>query len=224
MSTTVSKRVSVLLVDDHRLFRAGLRLLVESRPNLEVVGEAGNYAEARAISISKQPDLILLDLDLGNENGLDFIRELLIVAPNARTLIVTGTRDLKVLMDAIRQGARGVIQKDQEPEMVLTAIEKVHQGEIWFDSTLLANMLTKLHSHDAGNGEQAKLKTLTKRERQIISLVCQGLKNQQIATQLFISEGTVRNYLTIIYQKLGVHDRFGMIVFANRSGLGIYAH
>lgn len=225
MATPNPQHIRVLLVDDHKLVRAGVRLLIETHPQLIVVGEAGNYAEAKALAVSEQPNVILLDLDLGDENGLDFLPELLTIAPQSRIIVLTGLRDIQILIQAVQLGAKGVIHKDQAIDMVLQAIEKVHAGETWFDGTIMAKMLTKLSlgKKDKSNSQDAaNLASLTKRERQIISLVCQGLKNQKIADLLFISEGTVRNHLTVIYEKLGAKDRFGLIILANRLGLDVY--
>ncbi len=224
MATPNSQHIRILLVDDHKLVRAGVRLLIETNPRLEVVGEAANYAEAKALTINELPDIILLDLDLGDENGIDFLPELLAIAPDARIIVLTGLRDIQTLIHTVQLGAKGVIHKDQATDIVLQAIEKVYAGETWFDGAIMASMLTRLAANKgkSGNQETTNLNVLTKRERQIISLVCQGLKNQKIADLLFISEGTVRNHLTVIYEKCGVKDRFGLIVFAHSHGLEIY--
>lgn len=225
MATPKSQLIRILLVDDHKLVRAGIRLLIETHPQLIVVGEAGNCAEAKALALSEQPQVILLDLDLGDENGMDFLPELLKIAPQAQIIVLTGLRDIQILIQAVQLGAKGVIHKDQAIDLVLQAIEKVHAGETWFDGTIMAKMLAKLSANKKENSsgqETANLASLTKRERQIIGLVCQGLKNHKIADLLFISEGTVRNHLTVIYEKLGVKDRFGLIILANRFGLDVY--
>lgn len=214
--------IRVLLIDDQRLMRAGLHLLIDSKPGLKVVGEAGNRAEALALAASEQPDVILLDLDMGNENGLEFLPELLTVTYGAKVIVLTGLHDQQFHLRAAQLGALGLVLKDQAKETILNAIERVNAGEAWFDGAMVAKALTRMYSNrksESIDQEAAKLAALTKREREIINLISQGLKNQQIADKLFISEGTVRNHLTAIYAKLEVTDRFGLIIYANRHHL-----
>ncbi|HEX4946454.1 MAG TPA: response regulator transcription factor [Blastocatellia bacterium] len=214
--------IKVMLIDDHAIVRAGLCMLVESHPNLKVVAQAGNRTEAQNYVTQTQPDIILLDLDLGAENGLDLLPELLCASPRSRILILTGMKDMETSLQAVRLGAMGIITKDQAGKNLLQAIHKISAGEAWLDGTITARVLTHLVQPTALSAldpEVAKIAALTQRERQIIQLVCEGLKNKLIADRLRMSEGTVRNHLTIIYEKLGVKDRFGLIVFAGRQGL-----
>ena len=124
--------IRVLIVDDHRLFLKGVSALIQDEPGLIVIGEAQNRTEA-IDAIHNRPDIILLDLDLGNENSLDFIPELIAAAGGARILIVTGLPDPEVHLQAIRKGAMGVLLKGEPPEILLKAIRKVHAGEIWIN-------------------------------------------------------------------------------------------
>jgi DNA-binding NarL/FixJ family response regulator len=214
--------------------RAGLRLLIESRPGLKVIGEAGAREEAIALVVSEQPDIILLVLDPGDSICLDFLPDLLTCAPGVRVIVLTGIRDQEVHLQALRLGALGVVLKDQPKETILEAIEKVHAGEAWLNGGTIAKVLAQISSSQNRAGEQnganpldteaAMIASLTKREREIINLISQGLKNQQIADRLFISEGTVRNHLTVIYEKLGVTDRFGLIIYATSRGLNACCH
>src|SRR5262245_19128884 len=131
MTTTSVQSIHVLLIEDHAVVRAGLRLLLESRPGLVVVGEAANHADALALTAREQPDIILLDLALGGESGLDLLPRLLAAAGGVRVLILTGVGDVEEHRQAIRRGAMGLVLKEQAPEVLLKAIEKVHAGEIW---------------------------------------------------------------------------------------------
>jgi two-component system nitrate/nitrite response regulator NarL len=216
-----TKTIRVLLIDDHAVVRAGLRMLIESRPGIEVVGEADNYLDAVAVTAREQPDIILLDLVMGGESGLDYLPKLVSVAEQARVLILTGVRDPKVHQRAVQLGAMGVVLKGEAPEVLIKAIEKVHAGEAWLDRTSMANILAEI----SGSGKQqysaesAHIETLTKREREIITLVAQGLKSKQIAERLRISDITVRHHLTSIYAKLRAADRFELILYAYRHGL-----
>jgi DNA-binding NarL/FixJ family response regulator len=217
-----SQAIRVLLVEDHAVVRAGLRLLIESRPGLVVVGEATTHADALAVAACEQPHIILLDLDLGRENGLDLLPSLLAAASQARVLVLTGVRDVDEHRRAIRQGAMGLVLKDQAPDVLLKAIEKVHAGEVWLDRAMLAHVLSEMAVGAARplDTNAARVATLTQREREVIALVDEGLKNKQIGDRLSITETTVRHHLTSIFAKLGVGSRLELVLFAHRHSLG----
>jgi two-component system nitrate/nitrite response regulator NarL len=226
MTATPLQPIHVLLIEDHAVVRAGLRLLLESRPGLVVVGEAANHADALALTAREQPDVILLDLALGTENGLDLLPKLLAAAGRARVLILTGVGDVEDHRQAIRRGAMGLVLKEQAPEVLLKAIEKVHAGEVWLDRTTLARVLGEMVSSGAkpANVETTRITALTEREREVIALVGEGLKNKQIGDRLSITETTVRHHLTSIFTKLGVESRLEMVIFAHRHGLTKWSH
>jgi DNA-binding NarL/FixJ family response regulator len=222
MPRTDAKSIRILLIDDHELVRAGLRLLIGNQPEMKMIGETGDRAEALSLAASEQPNIILLDLDLGDANGLDLIPELTAAAAQARIIILTGVRDAELHQSAVRLGAMGVVLKSKAAEVLIKAISKVYAGEVWLDSTTTAKLLGELsrpRPKQPADPEAAKIATLTKREREIIPLVGEGLKNKQIADRLFISETTVRHHLASIFDKLGVSDRFGLIILAYRHGL-----
>jgi DNA-binding NarL/FixJ family response regulator len=204
-----------------------MRVIIEGRPGLVVVGEAGNRADALAIATREQPDIILLDLLLGGESGLEVLPELLLVARQARVLIFTGLDDQDRQAQAIRLGAMGVVLKGMAPQTIIKAIEKVHAGEVWLDRSMMARMLTEM-SHPAQaaaskavkvDPHAMKIATLTEREREIISLIGDGMKNREIASRLFISEITVRHHLSSIFSKLEVADRLSLAIYAYQFGL-----
>jgi DNA-binding NarL/FixJ family response regulator len=221
MTTLDVNTVRILLVDDHAVVRAGLRMLIESRPGLAVVGEAATTSDAVATAGREQPDLILLDLDLGGDSGLDILPELFATAKQARVLLLTGVRDPEEHHRAIRLGAMGVVLKEKAAEDLLKAIEKVHAGEVWLDGALMARVLGRSLPGDPAttNPEVAKIATLTEREREVIALICEGLQNKLIGERLFISETTVRHHLTSIFDKLGVTNRLELVIYAYRHGL-----
>ncbi|MEK6321655.1 MAG: response regulator transcription factor [Acidobacteriota bacterium] len=223
MPGSIAEPIRVLLIDDHVIVRAGLRMLLESYKKMIVVGEASSRADAVAIAAREQPDIILLDLDLAGESGLDFLRELLATAPGARVVILTGVRDPEAHRQAVRLGAMGLVFKDKAAEVLIKAIERVHAGEVWLDRQLTARVLSEMSQVDESrtkvDGDAEKIALLTDREREIMGLVCQGFKNKQIAERLFISEATVRNHLTSILSKLELSDRFELALFAYRHHL-----
>src|SRR5690348_3325780 len=173
MSQTSPDPIRVLLVDDHQSFLWGMVKLIESdSPNMQVIGTASDIAEALAILEREQPDVILLDIDLHGVNSLDSL-PLLRDATRAIVLIVTGARDPETHERAVLAGARGVVQKEAPAEMILKAIKKVYEGEIWLDRMTTARVFSKLlnHSSNQVSPEAAKIASLTGREREIIDVM-----------------------------------------------------
>jgi DNA-binding NarL/FixJ family response regulator len=214
--------IRVLIVDDHAVVRAGLRMLIDSESPMKVVAEAGTRVEAVQAAAREQPDIVLLDLDMGGESGLSFLPDLVCAARKAKILVLTGVRDPETHRKAVRASARGVVFKEKAVEVLIKAIEKVHGGEIWLDRALAASLLDELSRPSAAladDPDAAKIATLTARERELIAVVSQGLRNKEIADRLFITDVTVRHHLTSIYSKLGVADRFELAVYAFRHGL-----
>jgi DNA-binding NarL/FixJ family response regulator len=212
--------IDILIIDDHALLSAGLRLMIESHPHMRVVGEATSRAAALRAARETNPDIILLDLDLGDDSGFDLLPELLNVVPEARVIVLTGLRDPEGQRRAVMLGAMGLVLKEKAIETVLKAIEKVHAGEVWLDRSMIASILRAQAVGAQENGTAiARIGTLTDRERDVIRLVGEGLKNKQIAERLVISEATVRHHLTSIFSKLGVTDRFELVIYAYRYGL-----
>jgi two-component system nitrate/nitrite response regulator NarL len=216
-----SPRIKVLLVDDHAVVRAGLRLLIKAEPRFDVVGDAGNCEEAIAAATETQPDVILLDIDLDGENALNIIPELLNTAASARVLVLTGMNDSQMNEDSLRAGAMGLVLKEKAAEILLKAIEKIHNGEVWYDRSVMGDVLSEMSRGGANHrhSETAKIATLTEREREVIGLIGEGLKNKPLAERLYISETTVRHHLTSIFDKLGVSDRLELVIYAYRHGL-----
>lgn len=214
-----------MLVDDHPTILWGLASLIESeRPRMELVGTATNCEEAVAQAQVSTPDLILLDLDLQGKCAVDVLPELL-AHDGTRALILTGTRDQATLDSAVQQGARGILQKDASAEQILKAIVKIHQGELWLDRETMGRLFNDFMTTPQtrkSNPEQTKQAALTAKERTIINaiLIETGATNKMIADQLFISEHTLRNHLSSIYQKLEVSNRLALYVYAAKHQMG----
>jgi DNA-binding NarL/FixJ family response regulator len=222
MVTAQGRETRILLIDDHVIVRAGLSLVIKERPGLVVVGEASNREEALALAQREQPNIILLDLDLGESSGLDLLPLLFGVVPEARVLILTGLRDLESHRQAVRAGAMGIVLKDKAVEVIIKAVERVSEGEVWLDPRLTASLLsdfTRPNRPAKPDPEAEKIRALSKREREVVELIGKGLKNKEMAERLFISEITVRHHLTSIFEKLGVSDRIELMLYAYRHGL-----
>jgi len=222
MATSLSQPIRVVIVDDHVVVRTGLRMLIESQPGIIVVGEAGNGAEALAVVARTQPNIIVLDLDLGGESGLDYFPGLRTAASTARVLVLTGVRDPELHRRAVRLGSMGLVRKEEAAEVLLQAIKKVHAGEVWLEPAMIASVLGEMTGTRASqplDPDAAKIASLTEREREVVTLMRQGLRNKQIAERLGISETTVRHHLTSIFAKLGVTDRLELVIYTYRHGL-----
>ena len=218
MSQSSQNPIRVLLIDDHQSFLWGMVKLIESdSPNMTVMGTASDISEALAILDREQPDVILLDIDLNGVNSLDSM-PLLRNATTAMVLILTGMRDSDTHERAVMAGARGVVQKEVPADMILKAIRKVYEGEIWLDRLTTGRIFSKLldHSNNQVSPEAAKIASLTSREREIIDVMLrQGHStNKQIAVHLNMSEHTLRNHLSSIYSKLEVENRLELVMYA----------
>jgi two-component system, NarL family, nitrate/nitrite response regulator NarL len=217
---TVPSPIRVLIVDDHAVVRAGLAMLLESHPGLQLTGEAGYPADALTIATREQPDIVVLDLDLGGESGLDLLPKLRAAAPNSRVILLTGLRDPEQHREAVQRGAMGVVLKDQVADVLLNAIDKVYSGEAWLDPFMVASLITGLsHQHDGHakpDSEATRIASLTEREREVIRLICEGLSNHRIGQRLSISEKTVRHHLSSVYAKLELDSRLQLVIYAHR--------
>jgi two-component system, NarL family, nitrate/nitrite response regulator NarL len=219
------KAIRVMLIDDHKTMLWGLeRLIAGESTRMDMVGTACNCDDALAQVDKLIPDVILLDLDLGGKSSLDVLPALL-ANGMSRALVLTGSSDQTMLDLAVRLGARGVMRKDASAELVLKAIKKVHQGELWIDHEMLNRVFTKLMNPIAmrkPDPEAEKKAALTAKEQKIISAIVEGsgALNKTLAKQLFMSEYTLRNHLTSIYQKLNVSNRLELYVYAVKNRLG----
>jgi two-component system nitrate/nitrite response regulator NarL len=217
-----SKSIRILLLDYHDLVREGMRLLIECDKKMQVVGQAGGRAEAIALAQQLNPDIVLLELNLDGELDLQIIPELLTSSHHIRIILLTGIREAHTYYQAVQLGAMGVVRKTESSRVLLKAIEKVYQGEVWIDRIMMAQVLSRLSSpyRDGQEDEDsARIAQLSERELEVIQLIGKGLKNKEIAERLYISEVTVRHHLTSIYSKLGVSDRLELIIYAYRNNL-----
>lgn len=209
-------KIRILIVNDQLVVRDGLRMLIENHPGTKVVAMASTRSEALEI-IEREPcDLIILDLELGGYNASSFIPQLREAAKNARVLVLTGSKDSETHQKAAQLGAMGVVLKEDAADQLIKAIEKVYRGEAWLDRVTLGTLLWNLSNQDKDSLDPRarKISTLTDRERQVITLIAEGLKNRQIAERLFISPTTVTHHLSSIYSKLGVSDRLELVIYA----------
>ena len=194
-------------------------MLIEHDKRMQVVAQAGNKDEALERAASTRPDVIILDLVLGDEDGLSFLPELCQASPESRVLVLTGVQNPDAHRRAIRRGAVGIVLKEHAADQLLKAIMKVNEGEVWIERSMVGSMIQELNKPALVDPELMKIESLTDREREVIALIGEGLKNKQVGERLFISETTVTHHLSSVFSKLEVSDRLELIIYAFRHGL-----
>ena len=198
--------ISVFLVDDHEVVRRGLVDLLSGDPDLAVVGEAGSVAEAKARIPAVRPDVAVLDVRLPDGSGIDLCRDLLTVHDGLRCLILTSFTDEQSMLDAILAGASGYVVKDIRGMELATAIKEVGSGKSLLDNRAAAALMSKLRQ-DTSQSEDARLRDLSATERTLLDLLGEGLTNREIGERMFLAEKTVKNYVSRLLAKLGLHRR-----------------
>ena len=215
----MEESIRVLIADDHPLFRDGIRGLLGSLPDMEVVGEASSGEQAVELARELQPDVILMDIKMPGINGIEATREILHTSPRIGVLVVTMFEDDDSVFAAMRAGARGYLLKDSSGQEVGHAIRGVASGEAIFGPGV-AQRLINFFSAPSPAVSRRAFPELTEREEEILSLVAKGKSNQEIAKELFVSLKTVRNHVSNIFLKLQVADRAQAVIRAREAGLG----
>ncbi|WP_067568740.1 response regulator [Nocardia acidivorans] len=209
--------INVFLVDDHEIVRRGLIDLLEGDPELTVVGEAGDVAQALARIPALRPDVAVLDVRLPDGNGIELCRELLDKLDDLRCLILTSFTDEQAMMDAILAGASGYVVKDIKGMELARAIKEVGAGRSLLDNRAAAALMERLRRSTRPDGPLAGL---TDQERRLLDLLGDGLTNRQIAERMFLAEKTVKNYVSRLLAKLGMERRTQAAVLASRLRSG----
>lgn len=211
--------IRVLIADDHQLFRDGLKALLLSAPDTEVVGEAATGKEATKLAAESQPHVILMDLQMPDMDGIEATRQIVQTSPQINVLMVTMFEDDQSVFAAVRAGARGYVLKGAKHDEMLRAIRAVSSGEAIFSPSIAARMMDFFAASRSVIPEEA-FSDLTDREREILSLIARGESNADIAGALTISVKTVRNRVSNIFSRLQVADRAQAVMRARDAGLG----
>ena len=214
------RELKLIIVDDHAIFREGLRALLDMEEDFQVIGEASHGAEAVAMVAEEPPDVILLDLHLPDGLGSDFCRELLGVSPQSRVLILSAYDDDQEISAALIAGASGYVLKTVGGERLADNIRSVSRGEVLLAPTVAAKVVRQLSRlREEATKQEEALDGLTPREREVFFLASRGLRNSEIAEELYLSEKTIKTHVRNIYNKLNLTSKAELRLFAVRMGL-----
>ncbi|MFY9530365.1 MAG: response regulator transcription factor, partial [Candidatus Acidiferrales bacterium] len=205
--------IRILVADDHAIFREGLRKLVGGSDDVQIVGEASNGNECIKMIVELKPDILLLDLLMPEKDGLGVLGEINFESVSTRVIVLTASDDDRDVIRAMRLGARGVVLKQSASDLLLKSIRKVHEGEVWLDNRITADVI-EAFKRSAGAGQRHEKPVLSDREMEIVQLVAQGFGNREIGEKLFISEQTVKNHVHNIFDKLGLSARLELALYA----------
>ena len=214
--------ISVLIVDDQALVRAGFRMILEIEPDLRVVGEAADGEQAVAQVAALEPDVVLMDVRMPGLDGIAATRQLVAEGPKGTRVVMLTTFDMDAYVyEALRVGASGFLLKDVQPELLVAGIRAVHAGESLLAPTVTRRMIESYLARPRAvdPGGRARLDSLTPRELETLSLLARGLTNAELAEQLFVSETTVKTHVGRVLMKLGLRDRVQAVIYAYETGL-----
>lgn len=210
--------ITVLIADDHKMFRQGLRMLFEMEPDIKIVGEARDGLEVQTLARQLDPDIILMDINMPGADGVEATRQILNERPETAIIILTMFREDEHVFQAIRAGAKGYVLKDADSLEVVKAIRTVAAGASVLDPEMTGKVFNQFKLLAEVN-EKNNREGLTDRELEILTLIAEGASNREIGDRLYLSEKTIKNYVTSIFQKLQMNDRTQAAVYALQHGL-----
>ena len=216
--TAEGRKIRVLLADDHALFRQGLRQLLELEDDIEVIGDASTGEEAQQMVTELRPDVVLMDINMPDVDGITATRNILAEYPNTSIVILTMYREDDYAFQAVRAGARGYLLKNAGSQDVVRAVRVTSQGASMVDPTLVPSLLREFHRL-VNNPTAPKVERLNDREMTLLRMLVDGKSNKEIANELDLAESTVKNNLSLLFQKLGARDRTQAAVYAIARGL-----
>ena len=215
--------IRTMIVDDHALFRRGLEMVLDSEPDIELVGQASDGAEAVEKAGESLPDVVLMDIRMPRSSGIEACRALKDVVPSAKIVMLTISDEEEDLFEAIRAGASGYLLKDIPLDEVAETVRAVHGGQSLINPSMAGKLLTEFAAlarrEESERAQRIPAPRLTEREIQVLKLVARGMNNRDIAKELFISDNTVKNHVRNILEKLQIHSRMEAVMVAVRDKL-----
>jgi DNA-binding NarL/FixJ family response regulator len=215
--------IRTMIVDDHALFRRGLEMVLDEEPDIELVGQASDGAEAVEKAAESLPDIVLMDIRMPRSSGIEACRAMKEAAPSAKIVILTISDEEEDLFEAIRAGASGYLLKDIPLDEVADTVRAVHGGQSLINPSMAGKLLTEFATlarrDDEERAQEVPAPRLTEREMQVLKLIARGMNNRDIAKELFISENTVKNHVRNILEKLQIHSRMEAVMVAVREKL-----
>ena len=217
----MADKIRILIIDDHPLFREGIKSLIARNPGFEVVGEAGNGRKGLRMARELKPDLVVMDISLPDKSGIDLTRDIRSHLSETRVIIVSMHSKIDYITEAFRAGASGYMVKESAVGTLIQGLKAVSRGEYYLDSSFSHNVVKKLMEFPEKEAKitDARYDTLTPREQQVMRLLAEGISTKEIAERLFISRKTVENHRTSIMSKLELHGTIELIRYAARLGL-----
>ena len=217
----MSEKTSILIIDDHPLFREGLKAIIERDSHFEVIGEAGNGREGLQLTKKLKPDVIIVDISLPDRSGIQLTREIRTFLSTTRILIVSMHSKIDYIAEAFQAGATGYVVKESASERLLQGLESVVRGDYFLDSSVSHAVVENLMKSPLKEAKitDADYDTLTPREQEVMRLLAEGLSSKKVAEKLFISPKTVENHRANIMNKLGLHNTIELIRYAAKLGL-----
>ena len=212
------KTIKVMLVDDHELIREGIKQILELENDIDVISQVGSGVEAIDLARRYKPDIILLDINMPEMNGIEVLKRLRDLGIESKVIMLTIYNDREYILETMKIGAEGYVLKDSDAEGLVKAIRDVNAGKTYIQPSI-ASLLIENGIKDELNEDLKKINSLTKREYEVLTLIAEGLSNKDIADRLFISEKTVKNHVSSIFKKIEVNDRIQAAIFAFKNNI-----
>lgn len=213
------QKIKVLIADDHSMVRQGLKQIVELEDDIEVIGQAANGEEAVELAMKLEPDVVLLDINMPNMNGIQALTHLKEKECPAKVIVLTIHAEREYLVKTVQLGAAGYVLKDADSDVLIKAIRSVNSGQSYIQPNMTTELIKEFNRVTTDEEKNKEERLLTKREIEVLELIAEGMLNKEIAAKLYISEKTVKNHVSNIFKKLNVSDRTQAAIYAFKHNI-----